>query len=324
MTAPTNTNVDVERPVVVCGVGRSGTSLLQSMLNAHPDLCFPPETHFFRRYVARRASRKHYERLGVSAFEAVLAADEDFARAGTDAHELLAPESGRGLDLGRVFRRFLSRYARGEGKTRVGDKDPRSLDELAAWKAEFPGARVVHVVRDPRDVLLSRTKAAWSADRPWWAHVLICKEQLRRGRAAGRAAFGDAYLEVRYEELIADPGAHLARVADHVGVDYDDRMLDFGDSARRLVDAREMSWKKETLGPLLRGNRDKWREGLTPFQVRLVERVARESFEELGYAEDTARADLRFVERLVLAGAPVLGLGAAAAFDLRRALGRAG
>ena len=49
--------VDLERPVLVCGIGRSGTSLLQSMLNAHHDLCFPPETHFFRRFVAEHRTR---------------------------------------------------------------------------------------------------------------------------------------------------------------------------------------------------------------------------------------------------------------------------
>lgn len=322
MSDAPETTVDIERPVVICGVGRSGTSLLQSMLNAHPGLCFPPETHVFRRYVAPPATRRRWERLGAAAFEAVLQRDEDFARAGVPARELLRPESGRGLDTARVFRRLLARVAAREGKVRVGDKDPRSLEELAAWKREFPRARIVHVVRDPRDVLLSRTKAAWSAARPWWAHILICREQLRRGRARGRRMFGEAYLEVRYEELLAEPRATLERVCAHVGIDFDEGMLDFGDAARKLVDARELAWKKETLGPLLAGNTEKWRTGLSPFQVRLTERVALESFRDLGYTHDDAIAALSAGERCVLAAAPLLRLGAHAAFDLRRAAGR--
>ncbi|MCA8980253.1 MAG: sulfotransferase [Planctomycetes bacterium] len=323
MTTTETITVDVQRPVVVCGVGRSGTSLLQSMLNAHPELCFPPETHFFRRYVADAGVRRRYQRLGTNALQAALFSDADFARAGLDAAVLLQPESGRGLDTARVFRRLLQRVAARSGKTRIGDKDPRSLDHLAAWKREFPAARVVHVIRDPRDVLLSRTKAAWSAGRPWWAHVMICKEQLRRGRKLGRRLFGEAYLEVRYEQLIADPDAVLRRICEHVDLEFDARMLEFGESAKQLVDQRELAWKKETLGPLLTNNMEKWRTGLSAFQVRMTERVARECFRELGYVEDQGRAALRFPEQVALHCAPLLRLFAAAAFDLRRALGRA-
>jgi hypothetical protein len=323
MNTTANAVVDLERPIVICGVGRSGTSLLQSMLNAHPDLCFPPETHFFRRYIAAPSTRRRLELLGSQALQAALDIDEDFGRVDIAADDLLKPESGRGLDLSRVFRRMLRLTAQRAGKSRVGDKDPRSLDHLAAWKREFPNARVVHVIRDPRDVLLSRTKAAWSAGRPWWAHVMICKEQLRRGRALGRSVFGEAYLEVRYEHLIADADAVLRRICEHVDLPFDSCMLEFGDSAKQLVDVREMEWKKETLGPLLTNNMEKWRTGLTAFQVRMTERVARECFRELGYVEDQSRPPLRYSEQLALACAPLLRLGATAAFDLRRALGRA-
>jgi len=318
-----STTVELERPVVICGVGRSGTSLLQSMLNAHPDLCFPPETHFFRRYIADRFARKRWEQLGHTALQAALESDNHFARANIPAVELLQPESGRGLDVTRVFRRLMRRVAERAGKSRVGDKDPRSLDHLAAWKREFPSARVVHVIRDPRDVLLSRTKAAWSAGRPWWAHLMICKEQLRRGRELGRREFGEAYLEVRYEHLITDADAVLRRICEHIDLSYDPCMLEFSESAKQLVDSRELSWKKETLGPLLSNNMEKWRSGLSPFQVRMTERIARESFSELGYVEDQGRSDLRLAEHLALSCAPLLRFGATAAFDLRRALRRA-
>jgi hypothetical protein len=252
--------VDLERPVLVCGVGRSGTSLLQSMLNAHPELAFPPETHFFRRHVMPG----ELDAWGGPEREALrmrLADDTDFARAGVDPAVVLAADSPLG-----GFRALLAEVARAQGKRRVGDKDPRSIDCLPELARAFPEARVVHVVRDPRDVLVSRMKAAWSAHRPWWVHPLIQAEQLRRGRTEGPACFGERYLEVRYLEL-----------------DFVPEMLDFGASARSLVDARELSWKKETLGPLLAGNAGKWRAALTPFQVAWTEAVCAESFDELGY-----------------------------------------
>ncbi len=301
-------------PIFVCGVGRSGTSLLQSMLDAHPALALPPETHFFRRYVAPRRARARHERGGAARFRAVLAGDADFARAGLAPRDV-APDGP--LDLRACYARLLSLYAARQGKPRAGDKDPRNLDCLAALFDAFPDAWVLHVVRDPRDVLLSRTKAAWSAARPWWLHALVCREQLRRGRALGRRLFGPRCLEVRYEELIGAPEETLRRVAAHVELDYDDAMLSFARSAARLVDERELAWKRETLGPLLRTNAGKWREGLSAVQIRWTEAVAGETLTELGYAPCDPPAPLRAGERALLCAAPLLRGSAALTYGVR-------
>ncbi|MEZ6017606.1 MAG: sulfotransferase [Planctomycetota bacterium] len=275
--------VDVRRLVLICGVGRSGTSLLHSMLNAHPELAFPPETHFFRRYVAPSRVRKALERGTVASFAARLDADVDFARANIAAEALLAGQKDGALAPLAVFERLLALYSAGQGKHRVGDKDPRNLDHLPALARAFPSAYVLHVIRDPRDVLLSRTRAAWSKGRPWWQHVLLAQDQLRRGRQLGARLFGARYLEVRYEALVAEPEQTLAAVAAHIGLDYDAAMLQFGNSARALVDSREHSWKKETLGPLLTDNVEKWRRELPAAQIAFVERVSSEAFDRLGY-----------------------------------------
>lgn len=305
--------VDVSRPILVCGVGRSGTSLLQSMLNAHPEIAVPPETHFFRRYVAPRRTRRHIEAESVDALVRRLRDDAEFARCGMPVEEVVAGERDGALDLVRVYRRILEHWAQREAKPRVGDKDPRNLDFLPELAAAFPDAFVVHIVRDPRAVVHSRTKAAWSASRPWWSHAIIAQEQLRRGRRNGSELFGDRYLEVRYERLLADPKGELERVCEHVGVAFDAAMLEFGDSARRLVADDEMSWKKETLGPLLTENDAKWREGLEASQVAFVEAVCVEAFGSLEY-ERTAPP--RGIARIGGHG-PVRAL-ARAAYTLRR------
>lgn len=311
--------VDVARPVLICGVGRSGTSLLHSMLNAHPALAFPPETHFFRRYVAPRRARARFERGRVQDFAARLAQDEDFTRVDLAAHELLAPERDGALDLARVFERLLARVAAREGKLRVGDKDPRNIDHLDALAAAFPGAFVLHVIRDPREVLLSRTRAAWSRGRPWWQHALLAEDQLRRGRASGAQRFGARYLEVRYEDLVSAPEATLRRVAAHIDVDYAESMLDFGASAASLIDGRERAWKKETLGPLLGDNIEKWRTNLSATQIRFVERVSVEAFERLNYQRSTPAVD-GMAQRCCIAVAPLARRAAREAFRVRRTL----
>lgn len=281
--------VDLDRPILVCGVGRSGTSLLHSMLNAHPAIAFPPETHFFRRYVAARGLAGRIARGGRGEFTRKLEQDADFRRLDLSPTELLLEEVDGALDTTRLFRRMLELHARRAGKSRIGDKDPRNIDHLEALRVAFPGALVLHVMRDPREVLLSRTKAAWSRNRPWWQHVLLAEDQLRRGRRLGPELFGTRYMEVRYEELVREPERVLGAVAAHIDVPYSPTMLDFSASAATLVDTRERAWKQETLGPLLRDNVEKWRTGLTTTQVRFVEAASREAFDRVGYERSLPR-----------------------------------
>jgi len=279
---------ELEQLVVICGEGRSGTTLLHSKLNAHPDVAFPPETHFFRRYVALSHKRRRLETRGPEAFARVLAQDEDFARAGIGPEQLLAPylAGNKAFRLDDVYQRLLAQYMVAQGKSRSGDKDPRNIDYLPALQRYFPQAYVLHLIRDPRDVLLSRLKAQWSAHRPYWLHILIYREQRGRGRRLGPHLFGGRYLEIRYEDLITDPEATLRRVCEHINLPYSPAMLDFSDSARQLIDIRELHWKSETMGPLLQDNKEKWRIGLTPSQIILVERICKEPFQFLDYVRE--------------------------------------
>lgn len=311
-------------PILICGVGRSGTSLLQSMLHAHPEVVFPPETHFFRRYLAKGAVRAKLEAEGPMAFVDRLTADEDFARADVDAGALVertVRATSHGFDLLEVFRSFLATIAEREGVERVGDKDPRNIDHLPALRRAFPRAHVIHVIRDPRDVLLSRTKAAWSASRPWWIHPMIYREQLARGRRHGLRHFGKRYLELRYEDLITEPEAELRRICDHVGIDYDPRMLDFGQAARGLVDEREMSWKRETLGPLLPKNAGKWRKALNATQIRWTERLCSRALRNHGYIPATLATPPSLREWIALGVAPLLALGASLGYAAKLRMG---
>lgn len=277
---------DAHRPVIIIGVGRSGTSLFQSMLHAHPEVTFLPETQFFRKYVARPISRWRWQRKGAVAFTDELNKDAAFGRAEIDPHCLLRPyiDGERAFKLRDVYRRLLTLARRRTAGTQIaGDKDPRIIDYLTALRAALSTARVLHVIRDPRDVLASRMRAAWSADRAWWLHVLIYRAQLTTGRRAGRRLFGSAYREVLYERLLEDPESELRDICNFLGIQFKPGMLQFQEAARDLVDDSESSWKSNTMRPILRNNRNKWREALTSRQVMWVEQICTDPFRTLPY-----------------------------------------
>lgn len=289
-------------PIIIVGVGRSGTSLLHSMLHAHPQLVFLPELHFFRKYVGPPLQRWRWKVAGSGRMRQTLHRDADFHRVELEVEELLSPflcgEAGFSPEA--VYRRLLSVYlqhreeATGEKFTSVGVKDPRLIDYLPPLAKNFPGARILHIIRDPRDVLLSRRRAAWSAGRPDWMHLMTYTAQLARGRAGGARYFGDRYTEIIYEELLGRPVSVLRRVCSQLDVPYSEEMLDFGESARELVSQDEMEWKSETTGPLLRDNTDNWRSALPPAVVSLVDRLCVTPFPDLPYspAESARRGRL--------------------------------
>jgi len=264
-------------PVFVVGVGRSGTSLVQSMLAAHSQLAFPPETQFVRRYVGRRRLARRHARGGVAAVRAVLAADHRVRRLQLDLREVLARyDRGAPFSEADLYETLLTSYAAARGKPRVGDKDPRCVELLPLLARHWPSAHVVHVIRDPRDVLASKKKAAWSRHRSSVTHVFVNRVQLHAGRRAGPLLFGPRYQEVVYEALLADPETVLRRLTERIDVPYEEEMLRFGGAARSLVSDEELAWKRETLGPLLATNSGKWRRELPDWEAALAERVCRE------------------------------------------------
>ncbi|MFT5528322.1 MAG: hypothetical protein ACI9HK_006311, partial [Pirellulaceae bacterium] len=279
------------RPIFVCGVGRSGTSLLQSMLNAHPQICFTPETHFFRRYVAHDRTKRCHERRGILKFIEQLEADAEFARAKIPAKELL-PEFEQPLKLEAAYKSLLVKYSQVAGKPIVGDKDPRNIDFIEPLRRHFPNSVLLHIIRDPRDVILSRTKAKWSSGRPWWMHALIYRAQFRRGQRDGNRYFGDDYIEVHYEDLIQSPQEILTKICGALSVKFDKSMLSFAASATRLVDPAELSWKSETIGPLLQDNSGKWQAELSNWQVQVIERVCEDAFRSKKYKYSSERRPL--------------------------------
>ncbi|WP_123631390.1 sulfotransferase family protein [Salinisphaera orenii] len=283
-----------EAITIIVGVGRSGTSLVHSMLGSHSALALPPETAFLRRLVVSKDfARSCRNGHGV----ATLDDDDRLQRVGLTGAELVAA-AGDGARPVDVYRSFLRLYRVKMGKPYSGDKDPRAIEWLGAASVALPGVRIIHVVRDPRDVLLSKKKADWSSTRGVLWHVFAARVQLRLGRGSGRRMRLGHYCELIYEELLDNPSGELQRLCAFLGLDYEHAMLDFGHEAQRLVSPGEMQWKKETLGPLLSNNRGKWRGQLRDWEVALVEQVCGEHFRLGGYESSFAIRRLPLLRRM--------------------------
>lgn len=287
------------RPILVCGVGRSGTSLVQSMLAAHSCLAFPPETSFLRRLLATGAITHALNHGGDAECLQLLGSDQWVGRTGLKSKELLErARSESAVTGGGLYKALLHLYAERLGKPCYGDKDPRSIEYLWLVGRILPDVQVLHVIRDPRDVLSSKKKAAWSLKRGSLHHIFANYVQMRIGRTEGASLLGRNYHELVYEALIADPEAVLRDLCQKLGLAFEPGMLEFGSSAKGLVSESEMSWKKETLGPLLKDNHGKWQQSLSDWEVALTELVCVDAFEAGGYEKSGRIEELSLAWRI--------------------------
>ena len=311
-----------EKMMFIVGVGRSGTSLLQSMLNAHPQICFPPETAFVRRYLATGLLRTIARDGGPTAVADHLIRDDLVGRLGLTAERLAEAcgmTAGENLSPADLYLRILRAYAENKGHPLwLGDKDPRCVEFLPLLRRNLPAAHILHMIRDPRDVLASKKRVAWASGRSTLRHVLANRMQLKMGRALGPELFGDRYLEVVYEQLIADPAAALRSICEPMAIPFDPTMLQFADSSTELVAREELAWKKETLGPLLASNVGKWENLLTPWEAALTERACGEAFDAIGYPRSAAERRLGWLARLSLIATSSLLAGSGALYGFLR------
>ena len=209
-------------PVFILGAQRSGTTLLRLMLNAHRDMLVPHESAFITGY-ARRLDRFNGLRR-----------PEDLRRAleaiGREPHIVkggLIPHPGAVLDepiadypdLVRAIYRVLMRRA---GKRRWADKTPSYTAEVDVLLELFPECRIVHLVRDGRDVAASLRGIEWGlAKHPApGAGVVLEGHAVSQGRSTSRVqalpsgalripgarARGDACRHLRFPRRAIRPG----------------------------------------------------------------------------------------------------------------------
>jgi hypothetical protein len=215
----------------VVGVGRSGTTLLRMMLDAHPQLAMPPETHFANPLI--QASGKL--RFGPAAAASVIVKDErrrwkDF---GLDQDELLARfQAIEPFNTTDALRAFYELYAAKHGKPRWGDKTPDYVRKMKKLQKTLPEAHFIHVIRDGRDAGLSQNaRIAKRGKSPIPAREMARRWRKKIVKSQLDAQEVEHYLEIRYEDLIDDTEQVLRRICDHIELEFDPAMLTYHERA---------------------------------------------------------------------------------------------
>jgi len=308
----------VTRPFFIVGCPRSGTTLLRSLLRSHPNLTIPWETHFipsFYRAFGDPSSDQEAWQLACRilkfprvAFWGITAKEQDFSGC---------------RSFSGVTRRLFEIWAKKEGKPRWGDKTPHYVREIPLLVRLFPDAQVIHIVRDGRDVALSWLRTRFEPLNLYTA-ARLWKEMVTRGRFDGALLAADAYLELRYEALLADPEATMRRACEFLNEAYDPAVLcpAIVPGDQRWLVASRAGRHQPPSGVILRDNAGKWRSTMTLRQRALFESVAGDLLGDLGYPVEGLARKLSRGEKMLRAADHRLRHLARALWRLRRPYGR--
>jgi hypothetical protein len=274
-----------ERPIIIMGTARSGTTLLTTMLHAHPRIAVPPETRWLPRVYLQRDKwgdlRDAETRRRIARF-ITEGPGTKFEDLGIDAERTTERIVAAPPTLGSICAAVFEEFAASRGKVRWGEKRPAYAFWIDRLLMLWPDAQVVHIVRDPRASAASLIRTTWWEGGFAQAVTAWIRTETAMAEFAARAEPGQ-YVRLRYEDLVADPRPELERLCAALGEQFDDAML-----SHRTDAANDMVPQWATHHVLTRGNVDPsridaWRTSLTPEQIGLIEWRCGRTMQERGY-----------------------------------------
>jgi hypothetical protein len=260
------------RPFFIIGCGRSGTTLLRTILNRHADIAIPLESLFIIDYL--KAAARHE----ISFLISMLMREPEISEWGIRPQV----EDFKGCQsISDVIIQLHQIYLQAEDKKSWGQKTPRFVRETALLLEHFPDALFIHVVRDPRAVVSSLIHSnvhhsnAYHASLRWRMDV---KKGLELEERHHRLV-----IRVHYEDLVRNPENTLRQILEFLNLVYDPAILQQDESS-----VAEYSMFYRNIHANLDRDPtdryiDKWKDKLSSADIEVVEALTQVYMQRLGY-----------------------------------------
>lgn len=294
-------------PIFVVGNSSSGTTMMGRILDQTKDIYTFHEIHFFEELVAPEDFKKKISRKEALKLLSILISIERQGYLSKRTPEVFNNESQEFLNKQRIddsttpvdiFYAYLNYECNRNGKTIPCDQTPRNLYYISEILENFPEARIINMIRDPRDVLLSQ-KNKWKrrflgakniplteALRSWinYHPIVICK--LWNSSIKTIECYIN-YLNVKnvyYEELVLQPNKTLKDICNFLQIDYQKEMLDIpkiGSSSNK-DEFSKSGIRKDRVHAWKRG-------GLSETELYISQKICKTTMREHNYSIKSVR-----------------------------------
>jgi len=249
------------------------------MLDRHPEVAIPDESYFIPQLADR-----HRGEIDVARFLDDLRRLPTLGEWGVSTDEVGA-RLRPGMGVGEAIAAVYDAYAAQRGKSRWGDKTPLYMQYLGLLERLFLDALFLHLVRDGRAAAVSFRQVPAGIMTEGWAHprsvadfAAQWRTEVKAARRLGERVGPRRYLELRYEELVAEPHVELETVCRFAGLEFDPAMVSYAGE----VDVSGKPHQQSLTRPPTPGLRD-WRKELASGEVAAFEAVAGDELARHGY-----------------------------------------
>ena len=252
------------QPLFIVGFPRSGTTLTEQMLSAHPRIHGGDELPGLG-LIEQHAAAQTIQNL--EPYPACLAA---------------VPQNGKQDALFKLRDFYLHIAAESRAvdpeKLHFTDKMPLNENHMGLMRLLFPASPIIHIVRHPLDIVLScYTNQLYHGNACALSLDTLAFHMVETWRLVDHyiAEMDLRYARVRYEDLLNDPEGEMRRLLEFIGEPWDPRCLDFHKSVRV---ARTASYA-QVAQPLYRSSQERWRhyhkhlEPVIPALTPLIEKL---------------------------------------------------
>jgi hypothetical protein len=277
------------RQVLIAGCGRSGTTMMGSILGSAPGCLATPESQFL---VPLLRELRRNPKIDGHDIKGLLSQRGDYRDWGLTSLRAEAIDAlGDPLLFEQLAFLFVDRYAESTKRQEWNiwvDHTPDHIRFAASLLEELRDAKLVHMIRDGRAMTASVLPRDWGPNFPseaayWWIH------QVAFGLAA-EMRFPGRVIRCRYEDLVTNPEREVRRLCDFLGLDYRPEMV----QGKGFRPTKFTAGHSKLVGKLPDASRiDGWRRSLTRPQIEEFEYEAGEFLKLLGYEPAVGIASVR-------------------------------
>lgn len=292
--------------IFVTGNSRSGTTMMANILEKHPDIFKFHELHFFEELWTPEENGEELTRSEALnlANRLLFAQRYDYIFKVTDrcyeeAEKIIQAMDSNSLKAINIYEAFL-RYELLKNSCKIAcEHTPRNVFYIGEILENFPHAKIINMVRDPRDILLSQ-KRKWrrsylrSGGRPLketlralinYHPITISKLWNAAISAADKFRENNKVFTLRYEDLLRNPEKAVNRVCDFVGINYNQSLLDIPHTgSSNIKDSKEKGIRRD--------RSSKWQSGgLNSTEIYLCQKVAIPHLRKHAYEPAEIRAN---------------------------------
>jgi len=276
-------------PVFVAGIERSGTSLMYALLASHPKIAMTRRTNLWRFFYNGYGDLSQTEN-----FERCLAAIMRYKRLRhlQPDPERLRREFWQGEPTyARLFTLLQEHNAERLGKPRWGDKSLHTERYADLIFAAYPTARVIYMIRDPRDRYAS-SRSRWTKMRGLvGAGTAMWLDSLRWAQRDQRL-YPDRCTIVRYETVVSQPEATLREVCAFLGEEYTPAMLTMEGAPSHRDQGGNSSYGRHEPGRITTVSIGRFRKVMSKGEIAFMQTYAGVDMVAQGYPPEQIRFSL--------------------------------